>query len=93
MDHTCNTPGLSRMRRDASGKVFVEGTAGTWEFIEKNMVMNEQVTDEDGAAVILNVEVKTVRNNCASGKIGKECYTVGPSGKKFFNVKKLEGLK
>ena len=49
--------------------------------------------NEGEAAALLEISKKTLWNYCYNGKIPMDYYTTGVGGQRFFDKKKLMGLK
>lgn len=70
-----------------------------WQQIKKVLNKLDKVADdteyinEGEAAELLGISRRTLSNYCYNGKIPMDCYTTGVGGNKFFDKKKLMGLK
>lgn len=56
------------------------------------LAKKDEFINEAEAAALLGVSMKTLKNCVYDGRITSEMYTVGPTGKRFFNKQKLMGL-
>lgn len=60
---------------------------------DRDQFSEEEYLTEKEAMELLGYTQRTMWNYVSCGKISPDCYTVGIGGNRFYNKKKLMGLK
>ena len=88
-----DTKGNRGIIKADSGNQLVVMPKKTISLIEEAVIMNEDLVDEREVQDVLHISKKTLCNYCASGKIPHDDYTTAVTGRKFFWLRKLLGMK